>query len=110
LAFRQSLPPTKAQQSTPSPARPLRSSWSAKQAHPRTPSPMPDPQYRQYDGEEQWPNGVLSGGMVIDLLECLSASTRTPDYALFLWLKAHYVEPFGRIERLDGLVVAETQD
>ncbi|KAH7073910.1 hypothetical protein BKA63DRAFT_604208 [Paraphoma chrysanthemicola] len=68
--------------------------------------------YRQRDGssDERWPDGVLSGGMVIDLLECLSRTTQTPDYALVLWLKAHYVEPFGRIERLDGLVVTETQD
>ncbi|KAH7089529.1 hypothetical protein FB567DRAFT_618742 [Paraphoma chrysanthemicola] len=73
---------------------------------------MSDTSYRQRDGnsDDRWPDGVLSGGMVIDLLECLSRTTREPDYALVLWLKAHYIEPFGRIERLDGLVVTETQD
>jgi hypothetical protein len=58
----------------------------------------------------RWPYGVLSGGIVIDMLECLSTTSRTSDYAIVLWLQAHYIEPFGRIERLDGLVVEEDED
>jgi hypothetical protein len=55
--------------------------------------------------EPRWPLGVLSGGTVIDMLEHLSQTTRTPDYALTLWLEQHYIKPFGRIDRMDGLIV-----
>jgi hypothetical protein len=57
-----------------------------------------------------WPHGVASGGTIIDMLECLSTTTRTSDYELVLWLQTHYIEPFGRIERLDGLIVTEPKD
>jgi hypothetical protein len=57
-----------------------------------------------------WPHGVASGGTVIDMLECLSTTTRTSDYELVFWLEAHYIEPFDTIERLDGLVVTEEKD
>lgn len=47
---------------------------------------------------------------MIDLLECLSHTTQKTDYAFVLWLQSHYIEPFGRIERLDGLVVTQEED
>jgi hypothetical protein len=56
-------------------------------------------------GETKWPHGVIAGGTLIDMLEYLNVTIRTSDHALVLWLHAHYIEPFGRIERLDGLVV-----
>lgn len=55
--------------------------------------------------EPRWPLGVLSGGTVIDMLEYLSQTTRTSDYALTLWLEKHYIKPFGRIDRMDGLII-----
>ncbi|EAT91297.2 hypothetical protein SNOG_01648 [Parastagonospora nodorum SN15] len=57
------------------------------------------------NGETKWPHGVASGGTVTDMLEHLSLTKITSDYAIVIWLQAHYIEPFGRIERLDGLVV-----
>jgi len=57
------------------------------------------------NGEAKWPHGVASGGTVTDMLEYLSLTKVTNDYGIVLWLQAHYVESFGRIERLDGLVV-----
>jgi hypothetical protein len=59
---------------------------------------------------KNWSRGVLSGGIVIDMLERLSTTTRTSDYAIVLWLQAHFIEPFGRVERLDGLVVTKEED
>jgi hypothetical protein len=58
----------------------------------------------------RWPRGVLAGGIVIDMLEHLSGTSTTSDYSMVLWLQAHYIEPFGRIERLDGMVVTEEDD
>lgn len=55
--------------------------------------------------EPRWPLGVISGGTVIDMLEHLSQTTQHSDYALTVWLEKHYVKPFGRIDRLDGLIV-----
>jgi hypothetical protein len=64
----------------------------------------------QQNGAPGRPHGVASGGTVIEMLECLSTTTRTSDYKLILWLQTHYIDPFGRIERLDGLVVTESKD
>ncbi|KAL5121488.1 hypothetical protein ACEQ8H_000560 [Pleosporales sp. CAS-2024a] len=61
----------------------------------------------QPNNGQQWPHGVVAGGMIIDMLECLSRTIDPKDYALAIWLQKHYIEPFGRIERLDGLVVTE---
>jgi hypothetical protein len=66
--------------------------------------PKPQPNLRR-NGEKKWPHGVASGGTVTDMLEYLSLTKVTSDYGIVLWLNAHYIEPFGRIERLDGLVV-----
>lgn len=57
------------------------------------------------NGEKKWRHGVASGGTVTDMLEYLSLTKVTSDYGIVIWLQAHYIEPFGRIERLDGLVV-----
>lgn len=54
-----------------------------------------------------WPMGVLSGGVIIDMLEYLSHTAREADRALVLWLQKHYIEPFGRVDRLDGLIVSD---
>jgi hypothetical protein len=62
------------------------------------------------NNEARWPHGVLSGGTVIDMLEYLSITPNTSDYALVLWLETHYIEPCGRIERLDGIVVTNEVD
>jgi hypothetical protein len=80
--------------------------YNAQNSPSQPPSMSPNPMPRQ-SGVPKWSHGVLSGGVVIDMLECLSMTTRTTDYELILWLQAHYIEPFGRIERLDGLVVTE---
>jgi hypothetical protein len=45
--------------------------------------------------------------VIIGMLECLSRTTLSTDYELVLWLQAHYIEPFGRVEMLDGIVVTE---
>ncbi|KAH7412120.1 hypothetical protein DE146DRAFT_771989 [Phaeosphaeria sp. MPI-PUGE-AT-0046c] len=68
-----------------------------------TSASKPDQQQVQ---KPRWPLGVLSGGVIIDMLEHLSQTARVDDYALVLWLQKHYIEPFGRIDRLDGLIVA----
>ena len=67
------------------------------------------PMLRQ-NGTLRWPHGVISGGVVIDMLECFSATNQMSDYELVQWLQAHYIEPFGRIERLDGLVITDKKD
>lgn len=65
----------------------------------------PGPEMRQ-NSSTSWPHGVLSGGMLIDILEHLSGTQQKMDWSLSLWLQEHYIAPFGRVERLDGLVVA----
>ena len=88
---------------TPSP------SWLVRQAYPPVYIPKRDPMVRE-SGETKWPSGVLSGGRIIDMMESLSSTGKVNDYALVLWLQEHYVVPFGRIERLDGLVVTDKED
>lgn len=70
--------------------------------------PKQDPPKRQ-NQEKKWPNGVLWGRRVVDILECLSTTGHTYDYEVVLWLVTHYVEPFGRIGGLDGLVVIKKE-
>ncbi|KAF1918113.1 hypothetical protein BDU57DRAFT_410384, partial [Ampelomyces quisqualis] len=67
------------------------------------------PPLRQ-NAEKRWPHGVLSGGTVIDMLEYLSLTAHASDYVFVMWLQRHYIQPFGRIERLDGLLVTHDQD
>jgi hypothetical protein len=43
------------------------------------------------------------------MLEYLSRTALSADYELVLWLQTHYIEPFGRVDRLDGIVVTEEQ-
>jgi hypothetical protein len=57
-----------------------------------------------------WPAGVVSGGIILDMLECLSQTGDADDYKLVVWLLWQYNEPFGIIERLDGLVVTKEED
>lgn len=40
------------------------------------------------------------------MLECLSATADLDDWAIALWLQDHYITPFARVERLDGLIVS----
>ena len=71
--------------------------------------PKRDPPRRQ-NSETKWPNGVLSAGRIIDILESLSTMRSTYDYEIVLWLLANYVEPFGKLGGLDGLVVTKQED
>ncbi|OAL55620.1 hypothetical protein IQ07DRAFT_595298 [Pyrenochaeta sp. DS3sAY3a] len=67
----------------------------------------PDPPVRQ-NTTTHYPHGVLSGGMLLDLLTQLTQLTCHPapyDYHLFAWLQKHYLDPFGTVDRLDGIVV-----
>lgn len=73
-------------------------------AFPSIHTPTPGPITRR-NRESRWSHGIISGGMVIDILECLTTTAQPEDWSLALWLQRHYVEPFARIERLDGLVV-----
>jgi hypothetical protein len=70
---------------------------------------IPYPMLRNND-VQKWPNGVISGGIIIDMLELFSRTGEDYDYKLVLWLQMHYISPFGRIERLDGLVVTKDED
>ncbi|KAF1844635.1 uncharacterized protein K460DRAFT_95438 [Cucurbitaria berberidis CBS 394.84] len=69
----------------------------------------PGPKMRQ-NGSTNWPHGVLAGGIVIDILEHLSGTSRQRDWSIALWLQEHYIIPFGRVERLDGLIVGSMDD
>jgi hypothetical protein len=60
--------------------------------------------------ETHWPHGVLSGGTLIDILESLSTTANVADSAYTQWLHTHYIEPFGLVDRLDGLVVQHADD
>ncbi|KAF2826276.1 hypothetical protein CC86DRAFT_292942, partial [Ophiobolus disseminans] len=70
--------------------------------------PQHDTAKRQNE-QKKWPNGVLWGRRIIDIIECLSTTGEIYDYEVALWLRTHYVEPFGRIDGLDGLVVTEKE-
>lgn len=63
-----------------------------------------DPPIRQ-NTTTHYPHGVLSGGMLLDLLTQLTCHPSPYDYRLFAWLQKHYLAPFGTVDRLDGLVV-----
>lgn len=47
---------------------------------------------------------------MIDILECLTKTLNTKDWSIALWLQEHYIAPFGRVDRLDGLVVTHADD
>ncbi|KAH7392798.1 hypothetical protein BKA66DRAFT_606758 [Pyrenochaeta sp. MPI-SDFR-AT-0127] len=89
-------------------AHPLSPSWLSNAAKPSVHIVKPSPETRQKQ-TTFWVHGVLSGGMLIDILEYLSATQRPIDWGLSLWLQENYIAPFGRVERLDGLVVASMQ-
>lgn len=72
--------------------------------------PRAHPPSLRNNAETRWPRGVLSGGTVIDMLEYLSVTAEPSDYAFVMWLHRHYIQPFGRIERLDGLLVMHDED
>ncbi|CAO2648606.1 Nn.00g078730.m01.CDS01 [Neocucurbitaria sp. VM-36] len=84
-------------------------SWLLHAAKPREHVPEPGPVTRQ-NGSTVWSHGVLSGGVLIDILEHISATSSKKDWSIALWLQEHYIAPFGRVERLDGLVVTHTED
>lgn len=73
------------------------------------PPQEPAPSVRQ-NAEKRWPHGVLSGGTVIDMLEYLSQTGTGRNYVYVRWLLKEYILPFGRIDRLDGLVVKHEDD
>jgi hypothetical protein len=64
---------------------------------------------RQND-EKRLPNGVLSGSMIIDMLEYISSTANLTGHSLVIWLQEHYISPLARIERLDGLIVTYAED
>lgn len=44
------------------------------------------------------------------MCETLSFRRTEYDYSIVMWLIANYIEPFGRIDRQDGLVVTKDDD
>ncbi|KAH8716860.1 hypothetical protein GQ44DRAFT_730384 [Phaeosphaeriaceae sp. PMI808] len=64
----------------------------------------------QQNLDSKWPIGVVSGSIVLSMLEILSRTESNFDYRLMLWLQQHYIEPFAVIDRSDGLVVTEKDD
>jgi hypothetical protein len=63
-----------------------------------------DPAQRQ-NAETKWRHGVLNAGRVIDMLEMLSRTRYEYDQEVVQWLTEHYVKPYGKFDRVDGLVV-----
>ncbi len=68
-----------------------------------------DPKKRP-NHHKSWCFGVLSGGILIDMMETLSDTKCPEDWALVCWMMDHYIFPFGRVERLDGLVGQSAED
>ncbi|KAI5380834.1 hypothetical protein J4E82_000031 [Alternaria postmessia] len=68
----------------------------------------PGPTRRQSDTND-WPHGVLSGGVLIRFLEDLSRSSRRDHWQVCTWLE-NFAARFGRFHNLDGLVVTNAQD
>jgi hypothetical protein len=63
-----------------------------------------DPAQRQ-NAETKWRHGVLNAGRVIDMLETLSRTKYEYDQEVVQWLTEQYVKPYGKFDRVDGLVV-----
>lgn len=76
--------------------------------HPPVSLPI-DPPLRSYESDH-FPHGVLNGSRVIDMLEHFSNIPYLSAERSAHWLKTHYLDPFQRIERLDGLVVRSAMD
>jgi hypothetical protein len=68
-------------------------------------APVYYPPYTRHTKVTHYPYGVVTGGALIDMAEHLSRTLSTPDWALSLWLQTHYIDPFIRINRLDGIIV-----
>jgi hypothetical protein len=66
--------------------------------------PTMDPAQRQ-NAETKWRHGVLNAGRVIDMLETLSRTKYEYDQEVVQWLTEQYVKPYGKFDRVDGLVV-----
>ncbi|KAL6705223.1 hypothetical protein ACN47E_007183 [Coniothyrium glycines] len=73
-----------------------------KPAHVATPDPP-----RRLNNSTRWPNGVLCGARLIDMLEFFSAFPHPNGWAVALWLEKNFVTPFARVDRRDGLVIPE---
>jgi len=55
-------------------------------------------------------HGVITGSALIDMACNLSRSIFPLNWALSLWIQHHYIDPFNRINRLDGIIVASNED
>ncbi|KAI4946494.1 hypothetical protein J4E91_007182 [Alternaria rosae] len=59
--------------------------------------------------EGRWPDGVLSGGALIQMLEDLSRSSKTEDWQICVWLDG-FAARFGRFHNSDGLIVTDAHE
>ncbi|KAF2688787.1 hypothetical protein K458DRAFT_465425 [Lentithecium fluviatile CBS 122367] len=68
------------------------------------------PPYIRETNTVDYPDGVVTGGALIDMAEHLSRTLRCSDWALSLWIQEHYINPFKRIKRRDSIIVASEAD
>jgi hypothetical protein len=59
--------------------------------------------------EERWPYGVISGGIVIRMLEDLSRSSLSSHWQVCIWLDS-FAARFGRFHNSDGLIAVDAQE
>ncbi|KAF2243346.1 hypothetical protein BU26DRAFT_116379 [Trematosphaeria pertusa] len=53
--------------------------------------------------------GVVSRRILIDIADGLSGTDCPNDWAMSLWIQEHYIQTFGHINRLDGIIVKSAE-
>lgn len=77
---------------------------------PRAVAPYIPPAIRYHGITNEWPHGVISGDVLIDMIRFFAQIPQSLCWTSVVWMMTIYIIPFVRIERTDAIIVEREED